>query len=251
LGRTFIKQLSDPLHAQSPHFIGHGDSRESVERVLRKAEAARTDILAVLAVDVSPERAHCYVVADEASWAKFRRKADLREDGMAFHVGEDIFVRPEAGRYEEVTQDIPHELVHFYLREGYGDSLPLLIEEGTAMQLGWQVTEAMYAFHGRRVEQHWEPLGQAGDGPDLAAVMRLKRYPEDPAQATLFYRLGEAWISAVRELLDDAAFADYIREVSVGNENAWKTALIGPTGMSEEEFEAMVDRVEAAARGRK
>lgn len=102
---------------------------------------------------------------------------------------------------------IAHEVVHFRLREAYGEHLPLWLEEGLATLMGMNVARRFNSAQGRDLAGTWPALPvEALLEPDQ--LLTMDHYPSSPGAAQA-YRAGRGGGAT-------AAGADWLRPVARG-----------------------------------
>lgn len=161
------------------------------------------------------------VIASTQKWARLTEHAGWRREGLSIQVGSEIWMLSTTNRNCHI--EVPHELVHLRLRHAYGDALPLALEEGLALHLGWILTERFWRFQGRNLTRIHEP--PVGTKPfSLSELLAFQKYPTDPAENNMFYWQSELWVKHLVELMGETSLADFVRRVAEGAE--WEEALL-------------------------
>jgi len=191
----FSAQRHQWLHAKTASFMYHAQSLRRLEQVVRETEWVWSQLGAWFPIPERLEKARIFIIEDPALWEKLRQRAGPREDGVAMHVGREIFIFRNESR-TGLFVDISHELVHFYVGHVYPRGVPLWLEEGLAEHAGWLLALAYQESRGIRLyrqqgdfqQEHWVTW------PD---VLSMRRYPSDPERNRMFYRQSRALVQAI------------------------------------------------------
>lgn len=200
MARAFLKSGDgDWLHGESDLFIYHGRTLRRMERAAHEAEWAYAEVGARLNLPDPPRRGHIFILEDAATWKEVLRRSGRREDSAALHIHREIFLLCDGERSARYV-DIPHEMVHFRLRQAYPDRLPLWLEEGLALFLDWELASAYQANRGLVLFREEAPP-PAGAFIGRETLFHMRRYPRDLAEMRAFYRASETWVTALQALL--------------------------------------------------
>ncbi|NCC53257.1 MAG: hypothetical protein EOM20_18875 [Spartobacteria bacterium] len=245
LGNNLLKQADgERLHAESEHFIAHGDDKEAIDRALRKAEVAWMEAGQALRLMPTRKKAHVYIL-DNAAWTDFTRKYRLLPDARAFAYKGEIFITDDAATDQTFRDDVLHEVVHYRLTYAYRDKLPLAVEEGLAQYIGWQITRGYYSFHGQRLERRRPPLHPDKLYP-LNELLQMDAYPSDAAAMEVFNRQSEALIAAIVGLIDEDNLGPFIKTLSRGG-RPWSQILQEQFDCTPEQLSALEAETAALA----
>lgn len=245
LGRAVFGQArGEWLCVETDHFVGFGKSGETLNQALRKAEYAWEKVGKALELPLSTLKAQFYMVTDEALWNSLRTKGNWRQDGLALQYGNE-FVFLAAGTNAVLRDEIPHEIVHFRLGETYGDQLPLALEEGLAMYVGWEVNLAYHLLHGQFVTRSQQKIGSEHLW-QLDELVALQQYPEGREAAAAFYRQAEIWVAVITELVGKEQLGEFVRAVSE-REYTWNELLTETYDCTERDLARIERAVERSA----
>ncbi len=242
LGRAVMRGGTHAwIHAESETFTYHAATRERLESVAREAEWTYAEVSERLGLSPASERGHLFVVEDEGDWTRVMRAAGRRADGVALHVGREIFILRD-GPGGRTFVDIPHEMVHYRLWQQYGRDLPLWLEEGLAEYLGWQVairyqrTRQLHLYRERSPveEQTWIPW---------TTLFEMERYPADPRRTAAFYRQSGGLVGAIAEKIGEKNLGPLVQTI-VEKGYTLKDALAIEFDLEESVVDDMLKRVE-------
>ncbi len=246
LGRAIMRGAAGSwIHAETEHFTYHAATLQQLERVIREAEWSYSEVCRRLDLPLAEERGHLFVVEDGGDWARVMRAAGRRADGVALHVGREIFILRDEHMGTSYV-DIPHEMVHYRLWQEYGRELPLWLEEGLAEYLGWETASAyqrrrhleLYREREPLASEHWIPW------PELFA---RTSYPEEPARTAAFYRQTGALVEALAQDLPEEPLSSLVEQF-IGEQRPFREVLQEEYGWPAAEVDAMKARVETKVR---
>jgi hypothetical protein len=206
----------------SDHLVCYVQSMDDLRAITRKAEFAFTEAGRALDLPLPAEPAYLYVLSDTEAWLRLQRRAHLRFDGIALQSGMD-FVILNTGTNFPLRDDIPHEVVHLRLRQAYGDRLPLALEEGLAVFIGWEINLSYHLLHGEILSRSEATI------PHehlllLEELTTAERYPAEPARTRAFYRQAALWVRAIAGLIGEENLGTFVRSVAQG-EGSWQEIL--------------------------
>lgn len=233
---------------ENDHFVAHGESAEALDEVVAKAEFALEKAGRMLDLAPLPRKPHLYVVRNPETWKAIREKSGWREEGRALLYQGCVFVleQPDA---PAIREDVFHEIVHLRLRAACRQGLPLWLEEGLALDLGWRIMAAYHLPEATLLRRHRPPADPSRllSMPDLEA---LREYPEDPAALRAFYCQAEALVRGIIELVGEERLPEFVRS-ACGATASWREILRDQFGCEKEYLDRLEARVtsETAIRG--
>lgn len=246
LGRAVMRGSAGSwIHAETGTFTYHAATRERLDWVIREAEWTYAEVSRRLGLPPASERGHFFVVENKGDWARVMRAAGRREYGVALHVGREVFLLRDAHAGTSYLA-IPHEMVHYRLWQEYDREVPLWLEEGLAVWLGWDVAQAyqdtrylkLYRQQEPVQEEHWIPW------PTLLA---LERYPDRPVRMAAFYRQTGQLVREIIEGIGDERLREFV-ETMMREQRSLREVLVEEFEWSAEEVAAMKERVEHAVK---
>ncbi len=223
MGKAVIRLGRDTwTHAESERFICHAQSDDVIAEVLRKAEVVSSYVDSALGLPSPMRKMRMFVITSEKTWVSIKRRRGWRMDGLSLQYENEV-VFLYTGEDAPIRDEIPHEIVHSRLRDAYQLNLPVALEEGIALMLGW---EANYAYHRRKGRSLKRTLPQF----EPANLMRLQEletqtdYPTDPALAQAFYRQAEVWVRGIRGITSRERFSEFVKKIG-SDERPWREVL--------------------------
>ncbi|MGD9872865.1 MAG: hypothetical protein AB7T27_01220 [Kiritimatiellia bacterium] len=237
LGRGVLKAGGEGWEmAATEHFTGYAPSGELVELLLRKAEHASREVEAALELPPLTNRAHCFLITDSNLWKTVRQRGGWRTDGRALQYGSEfVLYIPEENA--EMEDAIPHEIVHFRLRQVYENRQPLALEEGLANYLGWEITLKWHLRNDTIITRTKPrlPVESLWSLKDLAGATA---YHQDPARNLAFYRQSEEWVRSIVSMIGPASLGEFVRLV-FGGDMTWEQALRGRWMLSDQQMDKL------------
>lgn len=246
LGRAVMRgNARSWVHAESDRFTYHAATRQRLERVMRETEWSYAEVTRRLGLPPAKERGHLFVVEDEGDWSRVMRAAGRRTDGVALHVGREIFIlRDEfSGR---AYVDVPHEMVHYRIAQVYGRGAPLWLEEGLAEYLGWETALAYHAKRGLNLYREQAALSDE-DWIPWPELFAMESYPDEPTRAAAFYRQTGRLLEEVADVIGKDRIGALTASV-VRDGGTLREALKNDHEIDGAEFVRMLDRVEFATK---
>ncbi|GEM_PF-1798913 len=237
MGRAVMSAARSPwVHAESAHFIYHSESLQELARVSQESEFAHDYIADYLGLREQDRKARIFICVSERVWFRAMEIGGRREDGVSLHVGNEIYVyRPDEQR--EPGMDVAHELVHFRIQREFGDRVPLWLEEGLAVYLGWKTARAYQETLGRSVYREMPALDEA-DMLEWNEVFQRRQYPRDPDANRAFYRLASHAVERMIDVLGREAVPRLLTLVRDGQAEL-EAVLREEFGVSKEEIHAL------------
>lgn len=224
------------VETQNFHF--YGTDRDELIAIGRDLESLRALFVGIFpdAIHTSPPTS-LFVFPDESSFAPY----SLGRGGVGFFQPHDhahyggVLANSKSGR-RAVRRQYLHELVH-----ANSADLPLWLRHGTV-----EVYAHSDVHEGRaRIGLPIETL-QLGTEADLAWVLGLREFPDDPKKASLF--LGESWLLAHYLLIEDAARRQSLSDF-VGRQLEDPTITIDQhLGLTTEALDAVLEDYRASDR---
>ncbi len=206
-------------YAESPHIIIYAHSIREIDQCFAQAEYSFREIARLLDVSETAKKAHLILIHHQWVWDKLTEKGRLRPDGLAFQNGREIFLFADDGLHET---RVPHELVHFRLRETYS-RLPLWLEEGLAMQYGWTIARSWAELQGVSLTRDL-PAIEAPYQLSLDELTAIRDYPDKVFPAQAYYRECEETIRAIIERIGMANVGKFLKQVA-GEGRNWREVL--------------------------
>ncbi len=247
LGRAVMRGSAGSwIHAETELFTYHTATRQRLERVAREAEWTYADVSRRLGLRAVEERGHLFVVENEGDWARVMRAAGRRADGVALHVGREIFILRDQHTGASYV-DIPHEMVHYRLWQAYGrEDLPLWLEEGLAVFLGWESALAYQQTRGLNLYRQQEAVEETDWFP-WSELFAMKTYPDKPVRTAAFYRQTGRLLKEVVDGIGEERLGALV-ETLVHGQQSLRHVLETEYGWSAAEVDAMKERVEQAVK---
>ena len=243
LGRGVLKTGGDEWEiAATEHFTGYAPSAELVELLLRKAEHASREV--EIALDIPPltNHAHCFLITDSNLWKTVRQRGGWRTDGRALQYGNEfVLFIPDAET--EMEDSIPHEIVHFRLRQVYANREPLALEEGLASYLGWEITLEWH-LGGGKIITRVQPRLPGETLWSLNELVSAQAYDQNADRNRAFYRQSEEWVRGIVSLIGPESLGEFVRIVFDG-EMTWDRALREKWGLSDLQMDKLSAIVES------
>lgn len=236
-----IARERDPgswYYAEGPHVIGYAHKIRDLDVAMSQAEFAHKEIGRLLKVSDTARKAHVILIYDEEAWSDLVRNAGLRPDGLALQKGREIFLKASSPLH---VSRIPHELVHFRLRESYG-RIPLWLDEGLAMHFGWIIAKSWSDSQKVTIARS-QPGIAAGLQLGLDELTELREYPDGAGAAQAFYRQSEEMARAIVERVGLSKAGDFLAAVA-GDRVPWRTALAERFQWSDRDFSELEARVQ-------
>ncbi|MBU0676789.1 MAG: hypothetical protein KJ626_01625 [Verrucomicrobia bacterium] len=243
--RVFEQGKGQWIHARSDHFICHAGSIARIDEVLARAEYAYGRMSELLGLPDLQGRGHVFVIESREEWDRVMREAGAREEGIAVHVGRDMFVLRGAGEASVSILDVPHEMVHYRLHNAPHFRLPLWLEEGLALRFGWRVAKMYREKEGYQLT-HEQPALGAEELISMRELLEAERYPGTQAEMRAFYRESSELVHAVWDNLTPDQFRAWIQATGSKGLN-WAEALKTMFAFEDKDITAMLQRVEGRA----
>lgn len=223
LGRRVLKAGGDKWRmASSEHFNGYAPDDALSDLLLRKAEHASREVEEALSLPPVAGRAHCFLITDSNLWDSVRQHGGWRTDGRALQYGgEFVIFLPKSEA--EMEDAIPHEIVHYRLRQSYENRLPLALEEGLANYLGWEITLKWHLRNGTIITRT-RPRLPVESLWNLNDLVSAPSYHQDAERNRAFYRQSEEWVRSIVSMIGPESLGEFVRLVFSG-EMAWDRAL--------------------------
>jgi hypothetical protein len=232
-------------YAESPHVVAYAQSLQAIDLAISQAEFACVEIGRLLALPETGRKAHLILVRRNVTWDGIVAGAAIRPDGLAFQKGREVFIK--ATDQVHISR-VPHEMVHFRLRDTYGE-LPLWLEEGLAMEYGWRVAGMWAETKGLKITRSL-PATPPERQWSLDAMTALREYPAAPLEARAFYRQSEELARAIVERIGLQKAGDFLKAVA-GDGLSWRVVLAEQFGLKDvvlAEVERQVAERSGAAR---
>lgn len=208
-------------HAESARVLAHARSAGELAAIMDEAHHAWHQVGMELTLAEPTNRARVVYVYEPGTWDLLGREAGIRPDGLALQSGRDILLKVDASQSNRLDR-VAHEMVHFRLREAYGDRLPLWLEEGLATLMGMNITRQYNSRQGRALTGSWPALpAEALLEPD--ALLTLDHYPPSPGAAQAFGRQAAEVVQMLRERVGPDRWPMAVREI--GQRGDWRSVL--------------------------
>lgn len=232
LGRqVYAAQTSGWVCAEGPRIVAFGPTLQEVDALMQQADYAFGEAGRLLALPEAPGRLAIFLVADEPSWRRLVSEQGFRPDGLALHLGDELYLKNLPARAARVA----HEVVHYRLHRAYGE-IPLWLDEGLAAYFGMGIARSHAAARGRRLVGQMPAL-VAEDVLPLDEVTGAAALPGSINQARAFYRQAEELIAELGWQHGDGTLPPFVQRVAFG-EN-WKVVLREGYGYTPERFEEL------------
>lgn len=208
-------------HAESTRLIAHAASVGELANMVEEAHYAWREVGRQLSLPEPTRRARLVYIYETATWDKLGEQSGIRPDGLALQSGRDILLKVDRSQSNRLDR-IAHELVHFRLREAYGNRLPLWLEEGLATLMGMNVARRFNSAQGRDLAGSWPALPAAAL---LESDELLKRdfYPSSPAAAQAYGRQAAEVVRMLQERIGPERWPMVVREI--GHRGDWRSVL--------------------------
>lgn len=215
LGRAVMRGASGSwIHAETPSFTYHAATQARLERVAGEAEWMYAEVSRRLGLGTANQRGHLFVVEDEADWMRVMRAAGRRSDGIALHVGREIFILRDQHTGSAYI-DIPHEMVHYRLWQAYGRDLPLWLEEGLAVHLGWETALAYQETREMKLYRQQSPVKEK-DWISWPELFAMTHYPESASRTAAFYRQSGCLLEEVTRVIGAEQIGPFVETLADG-----------------------------------
>lgn len=248
LARRALAEAPGPYHtARSDTVEVYAMAPEAAGAMLDEANFALVRIAGSLGVALPARPVRVILVPGDALWAQLGRERGFRPDSLALNWRDEVFLKDD-GEQAARPDRVAHELVHFVLREAYGDRVPLWLDEGLAGRVGLKVSRAYRAVRGRRVTGEWPGLPAESVEP-LRVLTSRTALPDDPAAARAFYRAAEELVAVIEDRIGASQLPGYVAEVIAGAD--WRAALekrVNGTSLRGADVDEVVRRRVAAPR---
>lgn len=183
-------------HAESRRFFFHAAQGDALPALVAEVEWCYDEVCRQLGLPPLEQAGRLFVLDSAADWSRVMRSAGRMEEGVAMHVGSEIYLLRDSSHSVSYV-DVPHELVHFRLWQAYGHALPLWLEEGLAVEIGWSVATAYQLTRQLRLYREQPPLEPDALIP-WAAVFAAETYPTVLTDLQAFYRQSAALVAILR-----------------------------------------------------
>jgi len=230
-------------YAESDRVIAHAASVAELAVMMEEAHHAWQVAGRQLALPEPRSRVRLVPVYQAATWEQLGKEAGIRPDGLALQAGPDILLKQEASQTSRLDR-VAHELVHFRLREAYGDALPLWLEEGLATSMGVSLARAFHDGQGILLAGTW-PAAPAEALLEPDALLNLRDYPPSPGAAQAFGRQAAELVQLLRERIGADRWPMAVREI--GQRGDWRSVLASGYGVDVNEVKQMAARAAALA----
>ena len=230
-------------HAESDHVVAHARSAGELSAAMDEAHHAWYQVGHELSLPEPTNRTRLVFVYETTTWETLGREAGIRPDGLALQSGRDILLKMDASQTNRLDR-VAHEVVHFRLREAYGDRLPLWLEEGLATLMGMNITRQYYSRHGRPLAGAWPAVpveGLMAPGELLAATA----YPPSPGAAQAFGRQAAELTVQVRDRIGLDRWSMALLEI--GQRGDWRSVLASGYGVDMSELNQMAGQAAGRA----
>ncbi len=222
-------------HAESSRVVVHASTREELTRLMEEAFYAWDAAGRQLALPEPTNRVRLVCIYEATTWDRLGREGGVRPDGLALQSGRDILLKSERDKPLRADR-VAHEIVHFRLREAYGNHLPLWLEEGLATRMGIGISRD---FANQR------DIRLTGEMPAIAEAALLvpeqllddAGYPESPASAQAFARQAAELVGVLESRVGALRWPDAIREIGEGGD--WRKVLASGYGVAVNEVQQL------------
>ncbi len=222
-------------HAESSRVVVHAGTREELTRLMEEAHYAWDAAGRQLALPELTNRVRLVCIYDASTWARLGREGGVRPDGLALQSGRDILVKSEPDTPLRADR-VAHEMIHFRLREAYGNHLPLWLEEGMATRMGIGISRNFANQRGIRL---------TGEMPAIPAAALLSPaqlfddagYPESPASAQAFARQAAELVGELESRVGGSRWPEAIREIGAGGD--WRKVLSSGYGVAMDDVQQL------------
>lgn len=229
-------------HAESSRVVAHARSLDELAATMDEAHHAWHEAGRELNLREPAVRARVVYVYEGATWETLGREAGIRPDGLALQAGRDILLKVDDTMSNRLDR-VAHEMVHFRLREVYGDRLPLWLEEGLATLMGMSITRNYNNRLGRALAGAWPGVPVEGLlEPEL--LFNAAGYPPSPGAAQAFGRQAAELTAQVRDRIGLDRWPMAVQEI--GQRGDWRSVLASGYGVDMSELHQMA--VQAAQR---
>lgn len=230
-------------HAESPLVIAHASSLAELAAIMDEAHYAWRAVGKRLSLPPTEVRARLVYVYESATWEQLGTQQGIRPDGLALQVGRDILLKVDPTQAERMDR-VAHELVHFRLREAYGDRLPLWLEEGLATLMGVAIARDFHNSHGLRLAGAW-PATQVEALLTPDELLELPTYPASPGAAQAMGRQAAELVTLLSERVGADRWPMAVLEI--GQRGDWRSVLASGYGVDMTELKQMATLAAARA----
>ena len=182
-------RAADWKHAETDHFIYHYQRSFVATPVAVEAEFHFRVIIKELGKEAAPAatKAHIYIFERPEDWQSFQTAGHLEPWTGGIQSGGSLFiVRNPAYRFTD--NSLGHEIVHLLLRQFYGSTIPLWLNEGFAQY----VSKGAHASYQRARGYLSKPYSNGIKAEDLLPLSTLTTMNYPPAaQVETFYDESE------------------------------------------------------------
>lgn len=208
-------------HAESTRVIAHAASVGELADMVEEAHYAWREVGLQLSLPEPKGRARLVYIYETATWEKLGAQSGIRPDGLALQSGRDILLKLDGSQTNRLDR-IAHEVVHFRLREAYGEHLPLWLEEGLATLMGMNVARRFNSAQGRDLAGTWPALPvEALLEPDQ--LLTMDHYPSSPGAAQAYGRQAAEVVQLLQERIGSDRWPMAVREI--GQRGDWRSVL--------------------------
>ncbi len=225
LGEEVLREHGTTLRqAAGNGLVVHAADPALLDAALRQAEYANAELTRLLHLPPPDprEKINLYFIAGTQNWSRLSARQGLRQESQSLQWGRDLVIRLTTNSVL-LSESIPHEIAHYRLRQVYGADLPLALEEGLALYLGWELTLAYHLQQGilvKRARPRW-------DGPlllTLADIESRPSYPESPRENLMFYQQSETWIRGIADRIGPTNLPAWVA-LACGARQPWREIL--------------------------
>lgn len=225
-------------HAESARVVAHARSAGELTAIMEEAHHAWYQVGHELSLPEPANRARLVFVYEAATWEHLGREAGIRPDGLALQSGRDILLKMDDSQTNRLDR-VAHEVVHFRLREAYGDRLPLWLEEGLATLMGMSITRQYSSRQGRALAGAWPAVPLEGlMEPD--ALLTATGYPPSPGAAQAFGRQAAELTAQVRDRIGPERWPMAVQ--AIGQRGDWRSVLASGYGVDMSELNQMAEQ---------
>lgn len=240
LGARVLKAGRRWTHAESEHFVFHAAPQVEMELLVHEAEYAYRKAGALVGDIPAPRKGHMFFVSDPKVWKRIQARADPSKYGQAMQLANDIFIFRRSGELANVLQ-IPHEVVHFRIWQGYGKDLPIWLDEGLASYAGWEIARSYYAEMGKPLART-PPAARPEHLVTLDVLTAQEEYPAMSDGGATYYRQVEELVRLIAERIGKDRLPEFVKYVALDGCD-WRTALRDRLGFAESDFAGMEEEV--------